>query len=97
VTESSQLALLLDIVTELCERDQVRQIPQFPDKAEVAEAIDYLLSHHKYLASRVMLTSQEEQKLVSGEVALKDYKKIVIESITNELTELRDFLTSDEK
>ena len=97
VTESSQLALLLDIVTELCERDQVRQIPQFPDKAEVAEAIDYLLSHHKYLASRVMFTSQEEQKLVSGEVALEDYKKIVIESITNELTELRDFLTSDEK
>lgn len=89
INETSQLLLLLDIVTKLCEADQVKRIPNvMPNQGELIEAFDYLLTHQKYLASGVSITTAEEQKL--------DEDNKLLSTIVKEVSELRDFLRHED-
>ncbi|CAN6663134.1 nucleoporin Nup188p [Trichomonascus vanleenenianus] len=87
INETWEIILLYDIVHKLCEADQVPQIPKIINNSDLVEALEYLLSHQKYLASRVAVSTPEEQKL--------DAEDALMSRVIDELNDLREFLDSE--
>lgn len=89
VGETSQILILFDVITKLCEQDQLAQLNSYlPNNSDLIEAYDYLLSHKKFLASKVAVVTPEEQKLAQNDE--------IIDKISEELVELREFLAERE-
>lgn len=90
INESSQILIMLEIITKICEADQSSHIPQFISNQDLIDALDYLLNHGRYLASKVAATNIEEQKL-SMEKTSDGYNALVSKVIM-ELSDLRQSL-----
>lgn len=93
INETSQILVLLDVVTKICESDQISHIPEFISNAELLEAFDYLLIHGRYLASMVAATNAEDQKLAMERVA--DGGNALVDKVVMEMSELRDSLEEE--
>lgn len=75
INETSQICLLFDIVTKLSEAHQYNQLSliksqNLPENGELVDAIDYLLTHQKYLTART--DDDDIEKIVNELQELKE-------------------------
>ncbi|ANB14226.1 Nup188p [Sugiyamaella lignohabitans] len=92
IEETYQLYLLLDVVKKLADPDQTRVIPPFTDKVSVIDSLDYFLSHQRYLSSRLVVTTAEEQKLLLERPSNEDSTSVLAGKVVDQLADLREFL-----
>lgn len=89
IGETSQILVLFDVLTKLSEPEQMSQLSNYlPNSNDLIEVYDYLLSHRKFLASKITITTSEEQKLAQDDE--------LIDRTSDELSELRNFLADRE-
>jgi nuclear pore complex protein Nup188 len=92
IEETYQLFLLLDIVGKLAESHQLQPKIKLPSKRDVIDSLGYLLSHQKYLASRIVVTTAEEQKLMLQKPQDSSVSNPLLDKVIDELLELKEFL-----
>lgn len=96
IEETALILTLLDIIDKL-RRQQIDheslQVPAFTSYSDISDGLEQLLSHHKYLATKIAVTNAEERQIFTakpadGEQPGEAYMNLII----NELRELQALL-----